>query len=119
MKYIELFKTLCINYNISLSDEPIAKEIMDFLETQEINSKPELTETGLEILKYLQNNDKTSQKAKDIADGMEISARKISGSIRKLVTDGFVDKFGKSPAAYSLTEKGKNFNIDEYENKGE
>jgi predicted transcriptional regulator len=47
---------------------------------------------------------------------MIISSRKISGAIRKLVTDGFVDKYGQNPVIYSLTEKGKNFDIDGYKN---
>lgn len=45
---------------------------------------------------------------------MEISSRKVSGSIRKLVSDGFVEKFGSNPVVYTLTEKGKNFDIEKY-----
>lgn len=80
--------------------------------------KPLLTESGIQILEYLQNNTDTKNlKAKDIADGMDISSRKVSGAIRKLVTDGFVNKFGKGPVLYSLSEKGKEFNIKEYKEK--
>ena len=75
--------------------------------------KPILTDNGKLILGYLQNNpDITTIKAKDIAEGLFISSRSVSGSIRKLVTDGFVEKVGMDPIYYSLTEKGKNFNID-------
>lgn len=80
--------------------------------------KPLFTESGIQILEYLQNNaDTKNLKAKDIADGMDISSRKVSGAIRKLVTDGFVNKFGKGPVLYSLSEKGKEFNIKEYKEK--
>lgn len=78
------------------------------------DEKPLLTESGLQILEYLQEHDSKNLKAKDIADGMGVSSRKISGAIRKLVTDGFVDKFGKNPVIYSLTEKGKSFDIMNY-----
>jgi hypothetical protein len=32
--------------------------------------------------------------------------------MRKLVTDGFVEKVGQDPVIYSITENGKNINID-------
>ena len=31
----------------------------------------------------------------------------VSGSIRKLVADGFVEKLGDEPVIYGITEKGK------------
>lgn len=76
--------------------------------------KPLLTETGLQILEYLQTCEDKGLKAKDIAEGMSESSRKISGAMRKLVNDEFVDKFGNNPVVYTLTEKGKNFNIKDY-----
>lgn len=95
------------------------KEFYDILRSQQDKhiDKPLFTETGLQILEYLKAQDAKSLKAKDIADGMEISSRKVSGSIRKLVTDGFVEKYGANPVVYTLTEKGKNFDIESY--KGE
>ena len=95
------------------------KEFYDILRSQQDKhiDKPLFTETGLQILEYLKAQDARSLKAKDIADGMEISSRKVSGSIRKLVTDGFVEKYGANPVVYTLTEKGKNFDIESY--KGE
>ena len=50
-------------------------------------------------------------KAKDIAEGLFISSRTVSGAMRKLVADGFVEKVGQDPTIYSLTENGKNINI--------
>lgn len=94
------------------------KEFYDILRSQQDKhiDKPLFTETGLQILEYLKAQDARSLKAKDIADGMEISSRKVSGSIRKLVTDGFVEKYGANPVVYTLTEKGKNFDIEKYKN---
>ena len=53
-----------------------------------------------------------SVKARDIAEDLFISSRSVSGTMRKLVNDGFCEKIGKDPAIYVLTEKGKNFIID-------
>lgn len=74
--------------------------------------KPMFTDNGKIILKYLQDNpDITSAKAKDIGEGLFISSRAVSGAIRKLVNDGFVEKIGQDPVLYSITEKGKTIEI--------
>ena len=92
------------------------QEVYDMIKNQKdlFVEKPMFTENGLQILEYLQSCDAKSMKAKDIAEGMDESSRKISGAIRKLVSDGYVNKFGQNPVVYSLTEKGKNFNINDY-----
>lgn len=109
------------DYLVQNCKEPVVlpdgvKEFYNFLldDTTSNVDKPLLTESGLQILEYLQNNKGKNLKAKDIAEGMNISSRKVSGAIRKLVTDNFVDKFGKNPVIYSLTEKGKDFDIESY-----
>lgn len=114
--FIEYFDWLMQNCKepVNLPDE--VQDVYNLLCEQQNMEKPMFTESGLAILEYLQSCDATSWKAKDIADGMVISSRKISGAIRKLVTDGFVDKYGQNPVIYSLTEKGKNFDIDGYKN---
>lgn len=96
--------------------EPIPQEVKEFYDMlkEKHVEKPMFTDSGLEIFEYLQNCDAKSLKAKDIADGMGISSRKVSGAIRKLCSDGYVEKYGQSPVIYSLTEQGKNFNINEY-----
>lgn len=78
------------------------------------NDKPVLTDNGKQVLLYLQQNqDKALWKARDIAEGLCVSSRGVSGSLRKLITDGFVEKIGNSPTIYSITEKGKNYIIEE------
>ena len=73
-----------------------------------------LTDNGKLILRYMQeNSDKTLFKAREIAEGLFISSRGVSGALRKLVNDGFADKMGESPVLYSLNEKGKNYIIEE------
>ena len=51
-------------------------------------------------------------KAKDIGEGLGISSRTASGAMRKLVTDGYVEKIGESPVVYALTSFGIEVNVD-------
>ena len=111
-KYLDTFKQLQLDYSIELTED--VKELIDFLEAQGESNRPTVTEAGLADLEFLQGSDKATLKSKDIADGMGVSSRKVSGSIRKLCADGFVDKFGSNPVTYSLTEKGKTFDIEYY-----
>lgn len=84
------------------------------LKGQEDVNKPLFTDTGKMILQFMQEhvNDIRLAKAKDIGEGLFISSRKVSGSIRKLVTDGYVEKVGQDPVVYELTEKGKTVDIN-------
>lgn len=76
------------------------------------NDKPVITDNGKVILDYMQKSDMPMLKARDIAEGLFIQSRAVSGALRKLVTDGFCEKVGQDPVVYALTEKGKNFKID-------
>ena len=93
------------------------KTYIGILRDDRVKEKPVLTDGGKKILKYMQECGIPALKAKDIAEGLFISSRGVSGSLRKLVTDGFCDKVGQDPVVYTLTEKGKNFVIEEGENE--
>jgi DNA-binding MarR family transcriptional regulator len=82
--------------------------------TNSEEDKPLITDSGKMILKYLQDNANTPMmKARDIAEGLFVSSRAVSGSLRKLVNDGFCEKVGKDPVVYALTAKGKEFKIED------
>ena len=71
-------------------------------------SKPKFTENGKLFLGYMIENKETFRnlfKAKEIGEGLGISSRTASGAMRKLVTDGYVEKIGQDPVVYALTEK--------------
>ena len=87
------------------------KAYIDTLVTSK-SDKPEITDNGKIILDYMQKSNLPMFKARDVADGLFISSRAVSGSLRKLVTDGFCEKVGTDPVVYTLTEKGKNYKID-------
>ena len=76
--------------------------------------KPLFTDNGKLIMEYLKTlpSDGVALKARDIAEALFISSRTVSGAMRKLVTDGFVEKIGQDPVMYNLTEKGKNIEIN-------
>ena len=89
------------------------KSYLDAIREQTDSDKPMFTENGKQILKYMQDNlDITMMKSKDIAEGLCISSRGVSGAMRKLVTDGYVEKIGQNPIVYTLTNLGKEINLE-------
>jgi len=93
-----------------------SEDVLSYLEAfkGKENSKPEFTENGRVVLKYLQDNPKQVMwKAKDIGEGLFISSRAVSGAMRKLVSDGYVEKVGQDPVIYTITDKGKTVNLEE------
>lgn len=75
--------------------------------------KPLFTDNGKLILQHMKDNQNIPMwKAKDVAEGLFISSRAVSGAMRKLVTDGYVEKVGQDPVVYTLTEKGINTEIN-------
>lgn len=75
-----------------------------------------ITENGVKILKIMQ--DKVDQynnifTSKNIGEFLFMSPRSVSGSMKKLITDGYVIKLGLNPVSYGLTELGKSYKFDE------
>jgi predicted transcriptional regulator len=87
---------------------------IDMLSGQK-SEKPILTENGIKVLRHLQSMNVPMFKAKEVAESMGVTSRGVSGTLRKLVTDGFCEKVGQDPVVYALTNKGKTFDIDKFE----
>ena len=71
--------------------------------------KPPFTENGAKVLSWMQEHYTEYNnllKAKEIGDGLFCSSRTVSGSLRKLIDDGYVSKTEGTPTCYSLTDKG-------------
>lgn len=86
-----------------------AQDYFNGLSISENDGKPQFTDNGKLVLTFMQENKDTYNnlfKAKDIGEGLGISSRTASGAMRKLVTDGFVEKMSESPVVYSITQKG-------------
>lgn len=89
------------------------KSYIEILKNGKETSKSEITKNGVAVLAYLQQATGVMFKSRDIAEGMGISSRGVAGTMRKLVSDGFCEKVGQDPSVYVLTEKGKNYKIEE------
>lgn len=98
--------------------EKLSEDAQNYFDAlrNDAKEKRKFTENGKIILKYVQENKENYNnlfKARDIAEGLGISSRMVSGAMRKLIIDGYFEKLGESPVIYSLTEDGKNINIEE------
>jgi DNA-binding MarR family transcriptional regulator len=101
-----------------VAKELMTDEVKAYLEAlkQSEDTKPLFTDNGKLVLQGMQKlcaDGTTMMKAKDIGDELFISSRTVSGALRKLVNDDFVEKIGQNPVIYTLTEKGKNYNFEE------
>ena len=107
-----------VNYIKSVQSEyPMPDNLIDYWQKFKGNSSnednPTFTDTGKMVLSFLQTHlDTKIWKSKEIAEELFISSRTVSGAMRKLVNDGFVEKVGQDPIIYSITEKGKEININ-------
>lgn len=71
------------------------------------------TENGKRIFEYLKTlPNETMMSAKDIGVALELTGKSVSGSMRKLVTNEYVEKLGKNPVMYRLTSKGYDLHVD-------
>lgn len=110
IKYVEDLIDATSEFPVEMSEG--AKAYWEGFKKVEEVEKPLFTDNGKLILQYLQENVDTEMwKARDIAEGLFINSRAVAGTMRKLVTDGYVDKVGENPTIYTLTETGKNIEI--------
>ena len=96
------------------AEDPVKVEFIQSILAED-GTAADLTEKNKSILKWLQENYSlynNTVSAKQIGDGLFMSGRSVSGSIRKLITLGYVEKQGKDPVCYSLTETGKQKELD-------
>ncbi len=80
-----------------------------------LKDKTNLTDNGKKILQYMQKHFEETEnnfKSKTIGDGLFVSGRSVSGSMRKLITNGYVTKISTNPVAYALTNLGKEYKLD-------
>lgn len=102
-----------INYvESNFEANPLPDTLTSYWNTFKNNNKnedkPKFTENGKKILTFLkEHQDKDAWSSKDIAEELFLASRTISGGMRKLVNDGYVDKVSTDPVLYSLTDQGK------------
>ena len=115
-KFIEEIDNLLLRLSDLLdTDEPILSDdaAAYFIELKSGKaSTGEMTESGLKIIAWMQNNCNMYSNifsAKIIGEGLFMNSRAVSGAMRKLISDGYVSKTGSNPVSYSLTENGINY----------
>lgn len=98
--------------------EQLTPEAQEFMENLlEKGIKPVITEKGIAILNCMKINAETYNnvfKSKDLGDLLNMTPRSVSGSMKKLITEGFVEKIGTAPVCYAITDKGKNAEFDNH-----
>ena len=107
----ELFKAYPMN---------VPAEAFDFFEDYKkgkSGNAKKFTDKGIAILKEMREVDDWIT-AKSLGERMNISGRSVSGTMKKLVSDGYIEKKAGSPISYRITELGKNcdFEIEELDN---
>ena len=91
-----------------------AKTFFEDYKKGKSSNRKEITEKGIIIIKGLREVDNWIT-AKSLGERLELGGRSVSGTLRKLVEDGYVDKKAGQPAAYKITEKGMNCALPEEE----
>lgn len=91
----------------TLSEEAIVflDELLDKNSTENL-----LTDSGKKILITMEKKSEAYMNvfsSKQLGELLFMSARSVSGAMRKLVTEGYVIKSGTNPVTYSLTPNGK------------
>lgn len=101
--------TNTVDLTLILSDESLAYW-NDFIKGKA--SLGGMTENGEKVLTWMLENEKEYSNvfsAKAIGEGLFVSSRVVSGTMRKLITDGYVEKTGQNPVSYSLTDTARSW----------
>lgn len=93
-----------------------AKMFFDGFKKDAAAENGEPTEKGKNILAYIQDNYNEGEfKAADVASGLGLTSRAVTGSMVKLASDGYITKTtekGVSPIVYVLADKGRDYKIN-------
>ena len=109
-EFIEFIDEVLKEAKVEMSDN--VKVYWEAFKNVKEIEKPLFTDNGKIILKYLQDNPEVeTSKSKDIAEALGMSSRTVSGAMRKLVTDGYVEKIATDPVIYMITKQGKEIEI--------
>ena len=101
--FIETVENLFNAYPMNVPAE--ALEFFEDYKRGKSSNRKEITEKGVAIILALRENPEWIA-AKALGEIMDVSGRSVSGSMKKLVEDGYVDKRAGTPSAYKITEKG-------------
>ena len=98
--FIETVENLFNAYPMNVPAE--ALEFFEDYKRGKSSNRKEITEKGIAIILALRENPEWIT-AKALGEIMDVSGRSVSGSMKKLVEDGYVDKRAGTPSAYKIT----------------
>ena len=101
--FIETVENFFNAYPLNVPTE--ALEFFEDYKRGKSSNRKEITDKGIAIILALRENPEWIT-AKALGEIMDVSGRSISGSMKKLVEDGYVEKRAGTPSAYKITEKG-------------
>lgn len=109
--FIETVEALFEAYPLSVPTEAL-DFFNDYKKAKSGNAK-KFTEKGIAVLTAMREVDDWTT-AKSLGEGIGVSGRSVSGTMKKLVSDGYVEKREGNPTSYRITELGKtcDLNID-------
>ena len=117
--FIQIVQTVIFdsgeNFNFSDKELNDALEFFEELKNNKVKNSTTITENGAKLLAWMQENQEKMSNiftSKEAAEALFTSGRSIAGSMRKLTADGYVEKTGKDPVKYSLTEAGKSYRLE-------
>lgn len=100
---------------ISIYQKYFSPEASEFYNELKSKLNQAFTENGAKILKCMQENEKSylnTYSSKQLGELSFMAPRSVSGSIKKLIADGYVEKRGNNPVTYSLTAAGEEIKLD-------
>ena len=104
MKKSELYDILKEGLN-TLADVPEeAYKELDRLFKDNAPAKA-ITDKGMDILEEMTKDKEAIYTAKSLGEAMGLNSRSVSGSMRKLVNIGLVEKIGQNPTQYKLVDE--------------
>lgn len=106
-EFLQFVDYLMENCKTPVNPSENVQSYLDALRSDKSEAKKEFTSNGEAILRWLQSAPAGMYKARDIAENMNVGSKAVSGAMRKLVTDGYVEKVGKDPVVYTISDKGK------------
>jgi predicted transcriptional regulator len=95
-------------------EEQLSEKGLEFYKQLKEKSQTTFTENGKKILKCMQQNvdNYKTFNSKQIGELLFMPPRSVSGSIKKLISEGYCIKVGVNPVCYELTALGKETQLD-------
>ena len=105
-----------------LETNTINDEAMDYFtkfKEGTVKNSSVITEKGATVLGFIQKQPADYVfTSKMVAEALDLNSRSVSGTLKKLISDGYVEKVTTiSPITYQITIAGQEFNLNDFINK--